>query len=55
MIKYQKYNDIDGFGRALILLWGLVTFEWVFLTAAGNHLSFGIKIFHVGFSLTVHT
>ncbi|MBC8322017.1 MAG: hypothetical protein H8E70_00425 [Candidatus Marinimicrobia bacterium] len=55
MIAYQIYNDAEGIGRALILLWGLLTLEWVFINTNGYHLSFGVKIFHVGCSLTVHT
>lgn len=55
MIKYQVYKGKDGYGRALILFWGLLTIEWVLITVNGFHLSTGVKIFDVGASLTLHT
>ncbi|MBT7900311.1 MAG: hypothetical protein HN601_05115 [Candidatus Marinimicrobia bacterium] len=55
MISLQAYNDINGLGRVLGLFWGLISLELVFINAAGYHISFGIKVLHVGFSLTLHS
>lgn len=55
IIELQKYSDIDGYGNAIILFWGFITIEIVFLTVRGYHLSFGIKILEAGISLTIHS
>lgn len=55
MIKYHKYKDAEGIGRALILFGSFLTIEWIFINVNGYHLSFGFKIFDVGASLTIHT